>query len=61
MTKTNKKNILYAICVIGLLTVAYFSRALHTQVDNPVLKMLLVMTRSVIQISLVLVWRWSTG
>ena len=61
MTKTNKKNILYAICVIGLLTVAYFSRALHTQVDNPVLKMLLVMTRSVIQISLVLVWCWSVS
>lgn len=39
-----------------MLIVAYYSRVLHTQVNTPILKMLLVMTRSVIQISLVITW-----
>lgn len=56
MTKINKKNILYAICVIVLIVMAYYFRALHAQVGNPILKMLLVMMRSVIQISLVIGW-----
>ena len=56
MEKTNKQTLLYVIGVIALLIIAYYSRAFHTQVDEPVLKMLLVMIRSVIQISLVIGW-----
>lgn len=56
MEKINKKTILYTIGVVVLLVIAYYSRAFHTEVDNPILKMLLVMTRSVIQISLVIAW-----
>ena len=56
MTKLNRKNVIYAIGVAALLVIAYYSRALHTQVDEPVFKMLLVMIRSVIQISLVIGW-----
>ena len=56
MEKINKKTILYTIGVVVLLVIAYYSRAFHTQVDDPILKMLLVMTRSVIQISLVIAW-----
>lgn len=56
MEKINKKTILYTIGVAILLVIAYCSRAFHTQVDEPILKMLLVMTRSVIQISLVIAW-----
>lgn len=56
MAKINKKTILYAIGIVALLVIAYYSRALHTQVDEPILKMLLVMIRSVIQISLVIGW-----
>lgn len=56
MEKTNTKTILYTTCVAILLVIAYYSRAFHTQVDEPILKMLLVMTRSVIQISLVIAW-----
>lgn len=56
MTKINKKTILYAMGVTVLLLIAYYSRAFHTQVDEPILKMLLVMIRSVIQISLVIGW-----
>ena len=56
MEKINKKTILYTIGVAILLVIAYYSRAFHTEVDNPILKMLLVMTRSVIQISLVIAW-----
>ena len=61
MTKINRKNVIYAIGVAALLVIAYYSRALHTQVDEPVLKMLLVMIRSVIQISLVIGWCLSVG
>ena len=56
MEKINKKTILYTIGAAILLVIAYFSRAFHTEVDNPIFKMLLVMTRSVIQISLVIAW-----
>ena len=56
MTKMNKQSILYVIGIVALLVIAYYSRAFHTQVDEPVLKMLLVMLRSVIQISLVIGW-----
>ena len=56
MERINKKTILYTTCVAILLVIAYYSRAFHTQVDEPILKMLLVMTRSVIQISLVIAW-----
>ena len=56
MARINLKNIPYAIGVAILLIVAYYSRVLHTQVNTPILKMLLVMTRSVIQISLVITW-----
>ncbi len=56
MGKINKKTILYTIGVAILLVIAYYSRAFHTEVDNPILKMLLVMIRSVIQISLVIAW-----
>ena len=56
MTKINRKNVIYAIGVAALLIIAYYSRTFHTQVDEPVLKMLLVMIRSVIQISLVIAW-----
>lgn len=56
MTKINRKNVIYAIGVAVLLLIAYYSRAFHTEVDNPILKMLLVMIRSVIQISLVIAW-----
>ena len=56
MEKTNKQSLLYVIGIAALLVVAYYSRAFHTQVDEPVLKMLLVMLRSVIQISLVIGW-----
>lgn len=56
MEKINKKTILYTIGVVVLLVIAYYSRAFHTQVDEPILKMFLVMTRSVIQISLVIAW-----
>ena len=56
MEKINKKTILYTIGVVVLLVIAYYSRAFHTQVDEPILKMLLVMIRSVIQISLVIAW-----
>lgn len=56
MEKINKKTILYTIGVVVLLVIAYNSRAFHTEVDNPILKMLLVMIRSVIQISLVIAW-----
>ena len=56
MTKINQKNIKCAICVVILIIIAYYSRALHTEVENPILRMLLVMTRSVIQISLVIAW-----
>ena len=56
MEKINKKTILYTIGVVVLLVIAYYSRAFHTQVDEPILKMLLVMTRSIIQISLVIAW-----
>ena len=56
MEKINKKTILYTIGVAILLVIAYYSRAFHTQVDEPILKMLLVMIRSVIQISLVIAW-----
>ena len=56
MEKINKKTILYTIGVAILLVIAYYSRAFHTEVDNPILKMLLVMIRSVIQISLVIAW-----
>lgn len=61
MTKINRKNVIYAIGVASLLVIAYFSRAFHTQVDEPVFKMLLVMIRSVIQISLVIGWCSSVG
>ena len=54
MEKISKKTILYTIGVAILLVIAYYSRAFHTEVDNPILKMLLVMIRSVIQISLVI-------
>ena len=54
--ETKRKTILYAICVAALLIIAYYSRAFHTRVDEPVLKMFLVMLRSVIQISLVFGW-----
>ena len=56
MEKISKKTILYTIGVAILLVIAYYSRAFHTEVDNPIFKMLLVMTRSVIQISLVIAW-----
>ena len=56
MGKTNKRSLLYVIGVVALLVIAYYSRAFHTQVDEPILKMLLVMIRSVIQISLVIAW-----
>ena len=56
MERINKKTILYTTCVAILLVIAYYSRAFHTQVDEPILKMLLVMIRSVIQISLVIAW-----
>ena len=56
MEKINKKTILYTIGVAILLVIAYYSRAFHTEVDDPILKMLLVMARSVIQISLVVAW-----
>ena len=56
MTKINRKNVIYAIGVAALLVIAYYSRAFHTKVDEPILKMLLVMIRSVIQISLVIAW-----
>ena len=56
MEKINKKTILYTIGVAALLVIAYYSRAFHTEVDSPILKMLLVMIRSVIQISLVIAW-----
>lgn len=45
----------------SLLVIAYYSRAFHTQVDEPIIKMLLVMIRSVIQISLVIGWCSSVG
>ncbi|MCI6652140.1 MAG: hypothetical protein MSH11_01760 [Ruminococcus sp.] len=61
MGKRDKKNILYAIGVASLLVIAYYSRAFHTQVDEPIIKMLLVMIRSVIQISLVIGWCSSVG
>lgn len=54
--ETKRKTILYAICIAALLVIAYYSRAFHTQVDEPILKMFLVMLRSVIQISLVIGW-----
>lgn len=54
--ETKRKTILYAICIAALLVIAYYSRAFHTRVDEPVLKMFLVMLRSVIQISLVIGW-----
>ena len=47
--------------VAFLLVIAYYSRAFHTQVDEPIIKMLLVMLRSVIQISLVIGWCSSVG
>ena len=56
MEKMNKQSLLYVIGVVALLVIAYYSRAFHTQVDEPILKMLLVMIRSVIQISLVIAW-----
>lgn len=56
MEKIKKNTILYTIGVAILLVIAYYSRAFHTEVDNPILKMFLVMTRSVIQISLVIAW-----
>ena len=56
MEKINKETILYTIGVAILLVIAYYFRAFHTQVDEPIFKMLLVMTRSVIQISLVIAW-----
>ena len=56
MEKINKKTILYTIGAAILLVIAYYSRAFHTEADNPILKMLLVMIRSVIQISLVIAW-----
>lgn len=61
MTKINRKNVIYAIGVAFLLVIAYYSRAFHTQVDEPIIKMLLVMIRSVIQISLVIGWCSSVG
>ena len=61
MTKINRKNVIYAIGVASLLVIAYYSRAFHTQVDEPIFKMLLVMIRSVIQISLVISWCSSVG
>lgn len=54
--ETKRKTILYAICIAALLVIAYYSRAFHTRVDEPILKMFLVMLRSVIQISLVIGW-----
>ena len=54
MTKINQKNIKCAICVVILIIIAYYSRSLHTEVENPIIRMILVMTRSVIQISLVI-------
>ena len=54
--ETKRKTVLYAICIAALLVIAYYSRAFHTRVDEPVLKMFLVMLRSVIQISLVIGW-----
>ena len=56
MEKTNKQSLLYVIGVVALLVISYYSRAFHSQVDEPILKMLLVMIRSVIQISLVIAW-----
>lgn len=56
MPETKRKTILYAICIAALLVIAYYSRAFHTRADEPVLKMFLVMLRSVIQISLVIGW-----
>ena len=56
MGKRDRKTVLYVIGASVLLVIAYYSRAFHTQVDEPVLKMLLVMIRSVIQISLVIAW-----
>lgn len=59
MTKIKRRNTLYAFCVIVLVVVAYYCRAVHTLVENPVWRMLLVMMRSIIQISLVIGWCWS--
>lgn len=56
MTKIHQKNVIYVIFVAVLLIIAYYSRALHTEVSSPIPKMLLVMTRSVIQISLIIAW-----
>lgn len=56
MTKIHQKNVIYVIFVAVLLIIAYYSRALHTEVSSPIPKMLLVMIRSVIQISLIIAW-----
>lgn len=43
MTKMRQKNVIYVIFVAVLLIIAYYSRALHTEVSLPIPKMLLVM------------------
>ena len=59
MTKIHQKNVLYVIFVAVLLLIAYYSRALHTEVTSSIPKMMLVMNRSVIQISLIIAWCYS--
>lgn len=59
MKNKRRKNMKYVIIVAVLLLIAYYSRALHTEVSSPIPKMLLVMTRSVIQISLIIAWCFS--
>ena len=56
VAKINRKTVIYVIGAALLLVIAYYSRAFHTQVSEPAVKMLLVMIRSVIQITLVIGW-----
>lgn len=59
MKKKHLKNMKYVIIVAILLLIAYYSRAFHTEVSSPIFKMLFVMTRSVIQIALIIAWCFS--
>lgn len=56
MERINSKTVKYSIVIALLLAVSYYSRYFHVYFSDPVVRMLLVMTRSIIQISLVIYW-----
>lgn len=56
MERINSKTVKYSIVIALLLAVSYYSRYFHVYFSDPIVRMLLVMIRSIVQISLVIYW-----